>query len=271
VVCSYRGELIGLLAIHLILLNISRVAPELTGSMHIYSVGALDKVKNLPPHPIPSKCRHSDVLKNIIARCSDLSFTRLFSHALAHQDDRTKFEDLTRLAQLNCAVDFGAKRALLELDALDLPHQQPFPLEAISVFAGQEMMTLDTGPYLRYQAHLQLAREEFLAAGILSNTQFDQVDSEIVHRTLSTVPRMFHVWACKQVWSIAGTNCETSRWLAVSPLCPNCMQVPETCSHILHCSHAGRVDALQVTIKLLDLWMKRGERTRILGTVSMST
>jgi hypothetical protein len=133
--CSYHGELIGLLAIHLILLSVSRVAPELTGSVHIYldCLGALDKVKNLPPHRIPSKCRHSDVLKNIMVHCSDLSFTRLFSHVSAHQDDRTKFEDLTRLAQLNCAVDFGAKRALLELDALDLPHQQPFPLEAISV------------------------------------------------------------------------------------------------------------------------------------------
>ncbi len=96
-----------------------------------------------------------------------------------------------------------------------------------------------------------------MAAGILSHTQFNQVDWEIVHRTLSTVPRMFQVWVCKQVWSIAGTNYETLRWLAVSPLCPSCMQVPETCSHILHCCHAGWVEALHVTIKLLDQWMKR--------------
>ena len=107
-----------------------------------------------------------------MVHCSDLSFTRLFSQVLAHQDDRTKFEDLTRLAQLNCAVDFGAKRALLELEALDLPRQQPFPLEAISVFAGQEKMTSDTVPYLRNFAHLQLAREKFSVAGVLSHTQF---------------------------------------------------------------------------------------------------
>ena len=124
------------------------------------------------PRRIPSKCRHSDVLKNIMVHCSDLSFTRLFSQVLAHQDARTKFEDLTRLAQLNCAVDFGAKRALLELEALDLPHQQPFPLEAISVFAGREKITSDTVPYLRNFAHLQLAREEFSVAGVLSHTQF---------------------------------------------------------------------------------------------------
>jgi hypothetical protein len=162
-VCSYRRELIGLVAIHLLLLSISRVAPELTGSVHIYSdcLGALDKVKNLPPHRIPLKCRHSDVLKNIMVHCSGPSFTRPFSHILAYQDNRTKFEDLSRPAQLNCAVDFRAKRALLKLDALNLPRQQPFPLEAISVFAGREKMTSDTGPYLRYFAHHQLAKEEF--------------------------------------------------------------------------------------------------------------
>jgi len=54
--CSYRGELLGLLAIHLILLSINKINPTLTGSVHIYSdcMGALNKVKNLPPHRIPS-------------------------------------------------------------------------------------------------------------------------------------------------------------------------------------------------------------------------
>jgi hypothetical protein len=74
--CSYRGELLGLLAIHLILLSVNKVNPNLLGSVHIYSdcLGALDKVKNLPPHRIPSKCRHSDVLKNIMIHCSAMTF-----------------------------------------------------------------------------------------------------------------------------------------------------------------------------------------------------
>jgi hypothetical protein len=39
--------------------------------------------------------------------------------------------------------------------------------------------------------------------------------------------------------------------------CPSCMQVPETCCHILHCPHDGRVKALHTTISLLDRWMKQ--------------
>ena len=60
--CSYQGKLLGLLAIHLILLSINKINPTLTGSVHIFSdcLGVLNKVKNLTPHQIPSKCHHSD-------------------------------------------------------------------------------------------------------------------------------------------------------------------------------------------------------------------
>jgi hypothetical protein len=43
--CSYRGELLGLMAIHLLLLAINEANPTLSGSVHIYSdcLGALHK------------------------------------------------------------------------------------------------------------------------------------------------------------------------------------------------------------------------------------
>ena len=131
--CSYRGELLGLMAIHLILLSVNRIASTLTRLAHIYldCLGTLDKIQNLPPHCIPSKCRYLDVLKNVMLHCSTMSFTRLVSHVSAHQDNQTKFNNLPRKAQLNYAVDFGAKRALLSLDTTNLPWQQKFPLEAI--------------------------------------------------------------------------------------------------------------------------------------------
>ncbi len=211
--CSYQGELLGLLAIHLILLSVNKVDPNLLGSAHIYSncLGTLDKVKNLSPHRIPSKCRHSDVLKNIMIYCSAMTFDCLFLHVSTHQDNREGYENLSRQAQLNCAANFGAKQVLLRLNPDDLPRQQAFPLEAISVWAGREKMMSDMGSSIRYHMHKNLAREEFDAAGVLSFQQFDRVDWEIVHSALTTVPRMFQVWACKQVWGIASTNRELAR------------------------------------------------------------
>jgi hypothetical protein len=84
---AYRGELLGLMAIHLILQSINEVFTVLQGLVYIYSdcLGALNKVKNLPPYRIPTQCSHSDILKNIMVNCSNLSFTRIFSHVKAHQ------------------------------------------------------------------------------------------------------------------------------------------------------------------------------------------
>ena len=87
--CSYRGELLGLMAVHLILLLVNEVCPNLTGLVHIFSdcLGALDMVKNLPPNKIPTSCAHSDILKNILVNCNCLTFTTTFSHVRAHQDN----------------------------------------------------------------------------------------------------------------------------------------------------------------------------------------
>jgi hypothetical protein len=61
--CSYRGELLGLMAIHLVCLAVNELHPDLLGSIQIYldCKGALHKIKNLPPYQIPSRCSHSDI------------------------------------------------------------------------------------------------------------------------------------------------------------------------------------------------------------------
>ncbi len=108
---SYCGELLGLMAIHLILRGVHKVRHDLRGSVHILSdcLGALHKVENLPPYRIPTKCSHSDILKNIMINCSTLSFKRIFSHVKAHQDDGVEYGSLTRNTQLNCQMDYHAK------------------------------------------------------------------------------------------------------------------------------------------------------------------
>ncbi len=42
--------------------------------------------------------------------------------------------------------------------------------------------------------------------GILDSNQFDLVDWEMVHDLLCRVPKLFQLWACKQVTNIAATN-----------------------------------------------------------------
>ncbi len=94
---AYRWELLGLMAVHLLLLAVETVSPSLSGSATIYSdcLGTLGRVAKLPPYRTPSRCRHSDILKTIMVNCASLSFQPEYHHVAAHQDDHTRWEDLT--------------------------------------------------------------------------------------------------------------------------------------------------------------------------------
>ena len=47
---------------------------------------------------------------------------------------------------------------------------------------------------------------------VLNVCQFDAIAWEAVHEGLHSVPPLFQLWACKQVWDIAGTNYLRSKW-----------------------------------------------------------
>ena len=91
----------GLLAIHIILKAADEIWPKLNGRVKIYSdcLGALGRVADLPPHKIPSRCSHLDILKIILVNCTTLSFTLQYEHVKAHQDDNKDFS--TRLGRFN--------------------------------------------------------------------------------------------------------------------------------------------------------------------------
>ena len=86
---AYRGELLGLMAIHLLLLSVHRIYPALKVSVKINSdfLGALGRVVDLPPNQIPTRCRHSDILKTILVNCSGLPFSCIYEHVKAHPDN----------------------------------------------------------------------------------------------------------------------------------------------------------------------------------------
>jgi hypothetical protein len=144
---AYRGDLLGLMAIHLILLSINKIHRNLAGSVEIESdcLGALNSVTHLPPYRIPSHCCHSDILKNILIHCSDLSFTTYCSHIKAYQDDSKSFDKLSQKAQLNCTCNHAAKQRIAVDGTEGATPGRMFPLEPISVFVKGEKMTSETG------------------------------------------------------------------------------------------------------------------------------
>jgi hypothetical protein len=69
---------------------------------------------------------------------------------------------------------------------------------------------------------------------------------------LDEVPKLFQLWVCKQVMGIAGTmEWDKSEWR----LCPSCMRERDTCKHVLHCHHEGRVETLHHMLSIMEEWM----------------
>jgi hypothetical protein len=144
---AYQGELLGLMAIHLLLLSMNKIHPTLKGRVEIVSdcLGALNRVSYLPPYRIPSRCWHSDILKTILINCRDLSFAMHYSHIKVHQDNQTSFQNLDRKAQLNCICDHAEK---FQIAADGHERSAPwimFPLEPVGVYVRQEKMTSEMG------------------------------------------------------------------------------------------------------------------------------
>ncbi len=86
---AYREELLGLMAINLILLSVDKVHGGTARSVEVVSdcLGALRRVTDLPPYQIPSRCKHSNILKNILVHCHAMTFMIHYWHVRAHQDN----------------------------------------------------------------------------------------------------------------------------------------------------------------------------------------
>ena len=73
----------------------------------------------------------------------------------------------------------------------------------------------------------------------------DEVDWPNVHRMLNKeVPRLFQVWACKQVMGISATNKNLHRRHQDGrrDKCPCCTIHVETVEHVILCPEVGRVE-----------------------------
>ena len=141
-----------------------------------------------------------------MVNCRNLNFTCSYSHVKAHQHEDMSYQYFSRPSQLTCIMDDHAKKVIWGLEGLHLPAQDIFLLKPVAIFVGDEKVTSNTGGSLRLWVHQQLAKELFFKLGIMTPLGFKEVAWRLVYDTLHEVPRLFQLWACKQVMNIAGMN-----------------------------------------------------------------
>jgi hypothetical protein len=245
------------MAIHLILLSVDRIHGAIAGNVKVVSdcLGALRRVMDLPPYRIPSRCKHSDILKNRFVNCRTLSFMLHYQHVRSHQDDGTPFKNLSRKAQLNCICNHTAKERIAIDGSESGRSGRMFPLEPIGMFIHRGKLTFDTGELLRFWAHRQLARTYYHSKGIISHNQFDKIDWWSLQKTLLSLTRLFQLWTAKHVNRIAGTMSFLSHQDGCCNLCPSCETCIEMCQHIARCPKARRASAFAQLTDELELWL----------------
>ena len=121
-------------------------------------------------------------------------------------------------------------------------------------------MTSDTSESLRFWAHQTLAKKIFFPLGLMSLHAFQEAAWCHVCDALHGIPRLFQLWACKQVMDAAGTDVNQAFCIeGHDPHCPSCDTECETCAHVLHCAEVGRVDALKRSIGWLNDWLRKSD------------
>ena len=87
---------------------------------------------------------------------------------------------------------------------------------------------------------------------------FDEVDWPNVHCTLNEeVPRLFQVWACKQVMNISATN-RNLCWRHQDGCSDKCLCFiihVETAERVILCLEVGRVEAFMQSSRALEQWL----------------
>ena len=256
---AFRGELLGLLSIHLLLHSLQMTSKDLAGSAQIHSdcTGALHTVSSLPNSGIPPKWRHADILKVLSLHNKIPGVSLSYHHVKAHQDDGTQWHLLSRTSQLNCACDYEAKRRIHEYLPTPLPLHR-LPQEPICMIIDRIKCTSDSDNVIRLHAHKQAARELFYNSEILTLAQFDDIAWESIHATLHSLPKMFQLFAGKQVFGVAavlGNLSKQKEYANLGNKCPSCSICKETTQHILLCREIGRMKCVTIMIKRITEWM----------------
>lgn len=151
---SYRGELLGLVALHTFTLTIAKLykLDKVVGKVCCDNIAAL-KQSSWQCKRIKTGQKQVDLLRSIRTLKTEQLLGFEYEHVDGHQDQIKLWRHLTLEEQINVKCDELAKAAvhgsMLEEAQVDRG-KQLFPLEKIAVFAGDTKLTTDVSKEVRY-------------------------------------------------------------------------------------------------------------------------
>jgi hypothetical protein len=210
---SYRGELLGLVAIHTFATAIAQYfsLQAILGKISCNNMATLNQAcKNRKRVGIGIK--HSDLHCTIRTLKHLVRSNFRYKHVKAHQDKLKPWRELTLSEQLNVICDGLASRAVkgyLERDSPTHRSTSLLPLEKAAVFMDNKKTTTDVGPNTQYLLGAEEARRFYTSPVVLVRgvnqgglgwlrERFDQVAWTDLDQALRSKPDMYQLWLSKQ-------------------------------------------------------------------------
>ena len=250
---SYRGGLLGFLAIHILMAAFEEYFKLDGSSAKIYcdNQEALYKPKELRRR-IPTGASQADIKRVLRNVKTKLKATFFYEWVQSHQDRYKFWHQLTIEQQLNCHCGYTAKAAVqLSLHCLDpRAKKQVLPCKSAVVFVRGVKQTTNVSTDVRFTLGMHDAKELYTTplgprdsrrrrhrnSGLgWSAVAFNAVDWEALAATLHNKPQMYQQWLAKQSSGFCSTQSMVARWNpARDGKCPNCGE-QKTAAHLNRC------------------------------------
>ncbi len=274
---SYRGELLGLTAIHHLVAFVLEfyTTPTARGSIHCDNKGALHQAATNRKRVRP-KTKHSDLIRNLRHIKATHKFEVCYLHVKAHLDDHLSWDQLSVVQQLNVHFDLLAKQAVQDYISQPIdrkPIHQLLPREQVAAIVAGEKLTSDTAAALRFALGTIEARRFFTRPINIKNqsnkgglgwhgSKFDAIDWKTLERALAPKPMTYKVWLAKQTVGVCATRRIVARNQNLNDdRCPNCLISPERSTHLNVCLDEGRSLLFHEEVDDLEDWMVKNNKT----------
>jgi hypothetical protein len=265
---SYRGELLGLCAINVILLALSTTGnvtnrPPIT--VWCDNKGAINRASD-SSRRIRCGRPYSDILRTLRSIRAELPLAATYHHVKSHMDDTLSWEQLSLEQQLNCDCDALAKASVTRAleQALEKAPQRAglLPKEAVGLFVRQNKITSDPTNSLRYLLSKAEARRFLTTEQGWTAEQFDSVGWDWLHQVLASKPVMFRLWLSKQHSNFCATGLQMKRCkLSDDDRCPSCWSCRERARHLCACPSDSRTQLFLDNVADLEGWLTLNNNT----------
>lgn len=265
---SYRGELLGLYAINIILLALTKAGsitntPEIT--IWCDNQGAISKASG-EQRRIRSGMSCSDILRSLKSVGIELPLLTTYRHVKAHMDDTLTWDQMNLETQLNCQCDALAKSAVARAIEHNLESPRTasgtLPRERSAIFIGNEKITSDPTNALRYLISKFRAKHFLVSHHGWSEAQFDSVGWDWLDKVLAKKPVMYRIWLSKQHSNFCATARNMKRaGYSDDDRCPSCWKRKERANHLCRCPSQVRTQLFLDNVNKLEQWLSADDKT----------